>query len=150
MKRRANATNAAGTFETVRALGLALPGVESTTKYDGSPVLKVGGAFMAGLATHPSAEGGTLVVRSGIEERASLLEDAPETYYLPDYYRSHPVVLVRLARIDRDALRDLLSVSWRLTLPKARRRRASQVDQHGRLPGPDPHHRRIEEQQHRR
>jgi len=30
-------------------------------------------------------------------------------------------VLVRLSRIDRDALRDLLSVSRRLTLPKARR-----------------------------
>jgi hypothetical protein len=29
-------------------------------------------------------------------------------------------VLVRLSRIDRDALRDLLSVSRRLTLPKTR------------------------------
>ena len=30
------------------------------------------------------------------------------------------VVLVRLSHIDRDALRDLLSVSRQLTLPKAR------------------------------
>jgi hypothetical protein len=103
-------------------VGLALPGVEATTKYDGSPVLKLGGAFMAGLATHRSAEPETLVVRVGSEERACLLEDAPETYYLTDYYRPHPVVLVRLSRIDRDALRDLLSVSWRRTLPKARKR----------------------------
>ena len=44
-----------------------------------------------------------------------MIEDAPETYYLTDYYRRHPVILVRLARIDRDALRDLLTVSWRLT-----------------------------------
>jgi hypothetical protein len=29
---------------------------------------------------------------------------------------------VRLSRIDRDALRDLLSMSWRLTLAKARPR----------------------------
>ena len=35
---------------------------------------------------------------------------------------SHPVVLVRLSRIDRDALRDVLSVSWRLALAKARPR----------------------------
>ena len=109
-------------FRTVRALGLALPDVEAATKYDGSPVLKAGGSFMAGLATHRSAEPGTLVVRAGLEERESLLEDAPETYYLTDYYRPHPVVLARLSRLDRDALRDLLSVSWRLTLAKGRKR----------------------------
>lgn len=103
-------------------VGLALPDVEATTKYDGSPVLKVGGAFMAGLATHRSAEPDTLVVRIGFEERERLLEDAPETYYLTDHYRIHPVVLVRLSGVDRDALRDLLCVSWRLTLLKARKR----------------------------
>jgi len=103
-------------------VGLALPDVEATTKYDGSPVLKAGGSFMAGLATHRSAEPETLVVRVGLEEREWLMEDAPETYYVTDYYRSYPVVLVRLSRIDRDALRDLLSVSWRLTLAKARPR----------------------------
>ena len=112
----------ADAFETVRTVGLALPDVEAATRYDGSPVLKVGGAFMAGLATHRSAEPETLVVRVGVEERTCLLEDAPETYYLTDYYRSHPVVLVRLSRVDRDTLRDLLSVSWRLTLLKARKR----------------------------
>ena len=102
-------------------MGLALPDVEAATKYDGSPVLKAGGSFMAGLAMHPSAEPETLVVRVGLEERAGLLEDAPETYYVTDYYRRHPVVLVRLSRIDGDALRDLLSGSWRLALAKGRR-----------------------------
>jgi hypothetical protein len=106
----------------VKAVGLALPDVEATTKYDGSPVLKLGGSFMAGLATHPSAEPDTLVVRAGYEEREWLMEDAPETYYLTDYYRSYPLVLVRLPRIERDALRDLLRVSWRMTSIKARRR----------------------------
>ena len=105
-------------FGTVKAVGLTLPGVKAATKYDGSPMLKVGGSFMAGLAMHPSAEPETLVVRSDREERECLLEDAPATYYLTDYYRQHPVVLVRLARLDRDALRDLLSMSRRLTLAK--------------------------------
>ena len=107
-------------FEIVRSVGLALPGVETATKYDGSPVLKVDGMFMAGLAMHPSAEPETLVVRAVVEDRVALLEDAPETYYLTDYYRPHPVVLVRMSRIDRDALRDLLSMSRRLTLAKRR------------------------------
>ena len=107
-------------FETVKTLGLALPGVEAATRYDGSPVLKLGGAFMAGLTTHASAEPGSLVVRMSVEEREWLLAEAPETYYVTDYHQAHPVVLVRLSRIDRDALRDLLSIAWRLTQPKGR------------------------------
>ena len=105
-------------FDIVRKVGLTLPGVEAETRYDGYPVLTVGGAFMAGLAADPSAEPDTLVVRADVDERELLLEDAPDTYYLTDYYRRHPVVLVRLSRIDRDALRDLLSTSRRLTLDR--------------------------------
>ena len=122
MKRQPTRQVSADAFALVRTLGLALPDVEATTRYDGSPVLKRGGSFMAGLATHPSAEPDTLVVRADQEERKWLLEDAPETYYLTDYYRRHPVVLVRLARVRRDALRDVLSVSWRLTAAKIRKR----------------------------
>lgn len=121
MKQARTKQTPAAMFETVSAVGLALPGVAAATKYDGSPLLKVGGSFMAGLAMHPSAEPETLVVRADREEREALLEEAPETYYLTDYYRNHPVVLVRLSRLDRDALRDLLSVSRRLTLAKRRR-----------------------------
>src|SRR5215510_7975193 len=87
-------------FAIVKTLGLALPDVETATSWDGSPVLKLGGAFMAGLTTHASAEPGSLVVRIGFEEREWLLADAPETYYLTDYHQDHPVVLVRLSRID--------------------------------------------------
>lgn len=108
-------------FDAVSAVGLLLPGVQATTRYDGSPVLKLGGCFMAGLATHPSAEPDTLVVRVNLDERALLLDEAPEIYYVTDYFRRYPIVLVRLSRIDRDALRDLLSVSWRLTSAKVRR-----------------------------
>jgi hypothetical protein len=107
-------------FRTVKTIGLALPNVEASTRYDGSPVLKLGGCFMAGLATHRSAEPGTLVVRVELEQREALLEEAPETYYVTDYYRPYPLVLVRLSHVDSGALHDLLSVSWRLTLPKAR------------------------------
>ena len=110
-------------FADVRRVGLTLPGVEAAAKYDGSPVLKVGGCFMAGMATHRSAEPNTLVVRADVEEREWLIEDAPEIYYLTDYYRKYPLILVRLSRVDGDALHDLLSVSRRLTLPKTNRSR---------------------------
>jgi hypothetical protein len=111
------------TFEMVRAVALTLPDVEASTKYDGTPVLKRAGCFMAGLAAHPSAEPGTLVVRVRPEERDTFLDEAPGTYYLTDYYEPHPVVLVRLSRIDRGALRDLLGMSWRLTSSKVPGRR---------------------------
>jgi len=124
-------------FETVQAVGLALPDVEVAVRYDGSPVLKAAGCFMAGLASHPSAEPETLIVRFNIADREALLEDAPETYYLTDYYRPHPVVLARLSRLDREALRDLLSVSRRLTLAKGRRGRAARTPARGSASGED-------------
>jgi len=125
MKRGSTRKALSGGFEKVESVGLSLPDVVATTKYDGSPMLKVRGTFLAGLATHPSAEPETLVVRFDSEERNWLIEDAPETYYLTDYYRTYPLVLVRLSRIDRDALHDLLSVSWRLAVEKAGKRRSS-------------------------
>jgi hypothetical protein len=114
MKPKPLTQNPAHLFAAVRKVGLTLPDVEATTRYDGSPVLRLGGVFMAGLASHPSAEPATLVVKMAIEERDAFLEDAPETYYLTDYYRAYPVVLVRLSQIDPGALRDLLSIAWRL------------------------------------
>ena len=127
MKRMSHRQMMASAFDIVRIIGLELPGVEATTKYDGSPVLKLDGIFMAGLAMHPSAEPDTLVVRSELDDREALVEDAPETYYLTDYYRSYPLVLVRLKRVEPDALRELLSVSWRMTRSKTHRRRRSQA-----------------------
>ncbi len=107
-------------FAIVKRLGLSLPGVDASTRYDGSPVLKLGGCFMAGLARHRSAEPATLVVRIELEERDWLLHDAPDTYYVTDYYRPYPIVLVRLARVDATILHDLLAMSWRLTSKKVR------------------------------
>ena len=110
-------------FAAVRTVGLTLPDVEAAIKYDGSPVLKLHGVFLAGLASHVSAEPATLVVRCGLEDRAWLLEEAPDIYYVTEYYRKYPVVLARLTRIHHDALRDLLIISWRLALDKTKKRR---------------------------
>jgi hypothetical protein len=109
-------------FDVVKKVGLALPHVVATTRYDGSPVLKLAGVFMAGLATHSSAQPNTLVVRADLDERASFIEESPGTYYLTEYYRRYPLVLVRLERVTEDALRELLTSSYRLTLPKTRLR----------------------------
>ena len=118
-------------FARVERIGLTLPGVEAGAGYDGSPRLKLAGCFVAGLATHPSAEPETLVVRADPEERAWLLADAPEIYYLTDYYGKYLVVLVRLQGIDDTALAELLSMSRSLTVPKTRTGRAQRVPGRG-------------------
>ena len=107
------------TFDTVTEIARAFPDVERVTKYDGSPVLKVHGSFVAG-----QAEADTLVVRVDFDQRVWLLEDAPDTYYVTDYYRKYPVVLARLSALTRDAVHDLLAGSRSLALekvPSARR-----------------------------
>ena len=108
-------------FAAVKQIGLAMPDVEASIRYDGAEVLKAGGSFMAGIASDESAEADTLVVRCEPEDRELLLEDAPETYYVTGFYAKYPLVLVRMSEVTEDALRDLLSVSRRMALEKKRR-----------------------------
>jgi hypothetical protein len=61
---------------------------------------------------HKSAEPGSLVVRLDFDRRTELIETAPDVYYLTDHYVNYPSVLVRLSRIQPDALQDLLGMAW--------------------------------------
>jgi hypothetical protein len=99
-------------FDVVRRLGSALPGVEEGTAW-GVPALKLRGALVACMASHKSAEPNTLVVRIGVDQRDAMIADDPQTYYLKPHYVAYPCVLVRLTHISRDALTDLLRAGWR-------------------------------------
>jgi len=109
-------------FHVVRTIGLELPGVEESTMY-GAPALKVRGKLLACLASHKSAEPGSLVVRIDFEDRDALIADDPRVYYVKPHYQDYPSVLVRLALIDRDALRDLLQSAWRTVTASSTKRR---------------------------
>ena len=100
------------TFDTVRKIGLALPGVEESTAY-GSPALKVHGKLLACVPSHRSAEPGSLVVRIDFDNRAELLASDPDVYYVTDHYLNYNAVLVRLSLVTRDVLRDLLDMAHR-------------------------------------
>jgi len=97
-------------FNTVRKIGLALPGVEESTAY-GSPALKVHGKLLACVPTHRSADPGSLAVRVGVDDRAELLAAAPDVYYVTDHYLNYSAVLVRLSGVTPDVLRDLLGMA---------------------------------------
>ena len=98
-------------FDTVRNIGLALPGVEESTAY-GQPALKVHGKLLVGIPANRSAEPASLVVRIGFDDRAGLLAEAPDVYYVTDHYVGYDAVLVRLSRVDRDVLRDLFRMAY--------------------------------------
>jgi len=107
------------TFDIVREIGLAMPDVEEGTMY-GSPALKVRGKLLACLAIHKSAEPESLAVRIDFDQRAGLLAEGPETYYLTDHYVNYPVVLVRLSQIRIGQMRDLLGSAWRFVTAQKR------------------------------
>jgi hypothetical protein len=109
-------------FQVVRTIGLELPGVEESTMY-GAPALKVRGKLLTCMASHKSAEPGSLVVRIGFDDRDALIADDPRVYYVKPHYQDYPSVLVRLALIDRDALRDLLQSAWRTVTASSTKRR---------------------------
>src|SRR6267142_6545115 len=109
------------TFATGRKLGLALPDVEEGTTY-GSPALKIRGHLLACMTSHKSAEPHSLAVRVGFDQRDELVAADPDTYYVKPHYVDYPVVLVRLSRIHRDALRDLLLMGWRFESARGKTR----------------------------
>jgi hypothetical protein len=94
-------------FTRVEAIGRTLPGVEVTTSW-GSPSLKVRGKMFVCMASHKSAEPNSLVVMIDFPDRDALLEDDPKTYYLKEHYVGYPCIVVRLARVQPDALHDLV------------------------------------------
>jgi hypothetical protein len=97
-------------FDTVRDIGLALPGVEESTAY-GQPALKVDGKLLTCVPSHRSAEPASLVIRVDFDDRAELLAAAPDVYYVTDHYVGYSSVLVRLSRVNPDVLRDLLRMA---------------------------------------
>jgi hypothetical protein len=112
------------TFQTVRALGLKLPGTKDGRAY-GSPALTVNGQMFACMAVNKSVEPDTLAVWVPFDQRDNLLTEAPHIYYLTDHYADYPIVLVRLARVRRDALGDLLQMGHRFVAAEKRQLRTT-------------------------
>ena len=110
-------------FDAVREIALALPGVEESTSSRGTS-LKVAGRLLCCPAIHDSAEPSSLMVRVSAEQRERLLATEPDAYYLTEHYVGYPSILVRLSRVSRDSLRDLLA-SAALEIGEKKRKRKS-------------------------
>lgn len=105
-------------FDIVRKMGLSLPDVVNDTAY-GAPALKVNGKLIACIPTNKSAETNSLVVKIDLEHRAELLREQPDVYYITEHYAPHPTVLVRLSKISRTDLKNLLRDAGRFVKASA-------------------------------
>jgi hypothetical protein len=95
----------------VVAAAAGLPGVEEGTWYR-TPALKVRGKGFCRM----KEDGETLVVRViDLEDKEALLRGDPETFFTTPHYDGYAYVLVRLDRVDRGTLRELVEDAWRCT-----------------------------------
>ena len=104
------------TFADVSRLGTALPGVVESTSY-GTPALKVDGKLLVRL----KEDGETLVLRMDFVNRDLLLRAEPDLFFLTDHYLNYPSILLRLTRVTKPRLAELLEDAWRLVAPRRTR-----------------------------
>jgi hypothetical protein len=106
------------TWETVWEVLEALPGTEQGLLHE-NPAVRVRGKLVtylpdnarsrpAGFPDHEEF----LVVRCDLGERAALLAEDPTTFFVTPHYETYPGVIVRLATVQPDQLRELLTEAW--------------------------------------
>ena len=99
------------TLDDVRQIGLKLPRAKEA-RYYRMPALKVDDEVFVVQTSHPSAEPNTVSVPVGYNRRDNLIRTNPELFYLKPHYQPYPVVLVRLDKITRIQLQELLRSAY--------------------------------------
>src|SRR5580704_16873390 len=103
----------AKSYERYLKVALALPGTEASTSY-GTPAVKVRGKILSRWRTEAE---GALAIRCDFLDRQILLQAQPEVFFLTDHYLDYPMVLVRLEKVSRVVLVDVVERGWRLVAP---------------------------------
>ena len=70
------------------------------------------------LRIRSEAEGGLVVFVADLEEKEAMLASDPVKFFTTPHYDGHAIVLVDLAAVDVDELRELIVDSWRRKAPK--------------------------------
>jgi hypothetical protein len=107
------------TEDDVRAIALGLPETTEEQWYQ-SPGYKVTGKGFLRIRTE--AEGGLVVFVSDLGEKDALIAANPSVFFTTPHYDGYAAVLVNLAAVDPDELRELITESWRLKAPVKLRR----------------------------
>lgn len=130
-------------YAAVEEMVLAWPETTSSPSYGGFPALRVNKKLFARLRGEMADDVDELsgepydevlvVLVADVGEKEALLADDPDVFFTVSHYDGHASVLVRLARVDADVLRELLLDAWLRAAPK--RARQAWVEQFGPLPG---------------
>ncbi|WP_280697308.1 MmcQ/YjbR family DNA-binding protein [Kitasatospora sp. GP82] len=102
------------TFDQFLKLGLALPHTTERLTWETEVTLRVGEKIFA----MGNPDSGSVCVKARKEDQAELLAADPGTYSVAPYVGRHGWVLVRLATVDAEELRDLMTDAWRSIAPK--------------------------------
>jgi len=101
------------TGEAARRLALGFPeAVEKETW--GHPTFRVRDKMFMAM----DEDGTSVTVKASKEAQAALVGSEPETFSVPAYVGQHGWVAVRLDRVDREELAELIDEAWRMTAPK--------------------------------
>ena len=100
------------TWDEVRALGLALPGVEDARSY-GTPALKVRAGSKLKLLVRLKEDAESVVLLMQPEEKDLLLEAEPAVFFQTPHYVGWPALLARLTALEPERLAPLLERAWR-------------------------------------
>jgi len=102
------------TWDDVVAIGQRYPGVEVGTSFR-TPALRVRKTGICRLRSDPDA----LVMRViDVDDAQALVQGQPDVFFSTPHYDGHPYVLVRLERVTREQLTELLEDAWRLRASK--------------------------------
>jgi hypothetical protein len=102
------------TEAVLRKVALSFPGAREEAHY-GQPSYKIEKKFFIRLR---SEDASIVWIVSSIDERDTLIEMDPKTYFVTDHYKNYPSVLVRIARLNEAMLRKMLERRWRAIAPK--------------------------------
>jgi hypothetical protein len=111
------------TFDDVRRIGAAFPGVVEAPSYHGSPALKVGKRPFCRLWSDREHErdgvsgSQVLVVFCDLEEKDALIGASGGVLFSTAHYAGHPAMLVRLADVSLELLAEILEDSYRSRAP---------------------------------
>ncbi|MFI0844789.1 MmcQ/YjbR family DNA-binding protein [Mesorhizobium sp. IMUNJ 23232] len=98
--------------ERLRKAMVSLPDVNESTSY-GTPSLKIGKKLLSRVK-----DARTLVIMSPLEEKAALMDAAPDIYFETDHYRDWPAILVHVDAISDAELVHRLECAIRLQAAK--------------------------------
>ena len=103
----------AATWDDVKRIGLELPEVEVGT-WNNGPALKVRGKSFCRLRDDEQ----DIVLMVDMLEREALMQSEPEMFHITPHYKDYPAMLVRLATVDPEMLREQIIESWLRKAPK--------------------------------